>query len=82
MAATAKAATTGTICFTGFREKDLEAKATAKGFQIATSLSGKVQILIIPDPPKTAGAEKVAKAKALGSVEILSRSEFVQKYLG
>ena len=76
------ATTTGTICFTGFREKDLEAKAAAKGFQVAATLSGKVTILIIPDPPKEAGAEKVAKAKALGSVEILRRSEFVQKYLG
>ncbi len=76
------AAVTGTICFTGFREKDLEARASAKGYQIAATLSSKVKILVIPDPPKEAGAEKLAKAKALGSVEILRRSEFVQKYLG
>jgi hypothetical protein len=83
--ATTSGATTsaaGILCFTGFREKDLEAKASVKGYQIATTLSGKVNILVIPDPPKEAGAEKLAKAKALGSVEILRRSEFVQKYLG
>jgi DNA ligase (NAD+) len=71
----------GILCFTGFREKDLEARATATGFTIAATLSSKVTILVTPDPPKQAGAEKLAKARAAGTT-ILTRAEFVQKFLG
>ena len=71
----------GTLCFTGFREKDLEARATTAGFSIAATLSSKVTILVTPDPPKEAGAEKLAKARAAGT-KIMSRAEFVQKFLG
>jgi len=69
------------ICFTGFREKDMEAKAVAAGFRIAPALSSKVSILLIPDPPAQAGAEKLKRAQELGTKEILSRSEFISKYL-
>ena len=70
----------GILCFTGFREKDLEARAAAAGFAIAATLSSKVTILVTPDPPKQAGAEKLAKARAAGTM-ILTRAEFIQKFL-
>ncbi len=73
--------TKGTICFTGFREKDLEARATAQGFAVAATLTSKVAILVTPDPPKQAGAEKLAKARAAGTT-ILTRGQFVEKFLG
>jgi BRCT domain type II-containing protein len=69
------------ICFTGFREKDMEAKAVAAGFRIAATLSSKVSILVTPDPPAQAGAEKLKRAQELGTKEILNRSEFTTKYL-
>lgn len=75
------ASVAGILCFTGFREKDLETRATAAGFTIAATLSSKVTILVTPDPPKQAGAEKLAKARAAGTT-ILTRAEFVQKFLG
>ena len=71
----------GILCFTGFREKDLEARAVNTGFTVAAALSSKVNYLITPDPPKQAGAEKLAKAKANGTA-ILTRSEFIEKFLG
>jgi NAD-dependent DNA ligase len=80
-AAPVKQAATGVLCFTGFREKDLEARAATTGFTVAAALSSKVNYLITPDPPKQAGAEKLAKAKANGTA-ILTRSEFIEKFLG
>lgn len=68
--------TKGTICFTGFREKDLETKAVAAGYSIAPAFSSKVAILVVPDPPKEAGAEKLAKARSTGAT-ILTRTEFL-----
>jgi DNA ligase (NAD+) len=70
----------GILCFTGFREKDLEARATAAGFAISATLSNKVTLLVTPDPPKQAGAEKLAKARTNGTA-ILTRTEFIQKFL-
>ena len=70
----------GAICFTGFREKGLEARAAAAGFSIAATLSSKVTILVTPDPPKEAGTEKLAKARAAGTT-VMTRAEFVQKFL-
>jgi DNA ligase (NAD+) len=79
-AATAAAPTPkkGLICFTGFREKDLEEKAVAAGYAVNPTFTSKVNILVVPDPPKQAGTEKLAKARAAGA-QILTRSEFVQK---
>jgi len=74
-------ATSIAICFTGFREKEMEAKAVAAGFRISATLSSKVSILVVPDPPAQAGAEKLKRAQELGTREILNRSEFTTKYL-
>jgi hypothetical protein len=75
-----KAATNGqTICMTGFRDKDLEAAAVAKGHVFVPSLTGKVTVLLVADGP-VKESEKVKAARAKGT-PILSRSEFVAKYL-
>jgi hypothetical protein len=75
-----KAAANGqTICMTGFRDKDLEATATAKGHVFVPSLTGKVTLLLVADGP-VKESEKVKAARAKGT-PILSRSEFIAKYL-
>jgi len=68
-----------TICMTGFRDKDLEAAATEKGHIFVPSLTGKVTLLLVADGPLKE-SEKVKGARVKGT-PILSRSEFVAKYL-
>jgi NAD-dependent DNA ligase len=67
-----------TLCFTGFRDKALEARAQGR-FQIVATVTSKLNVLVIPD--ESHESEKVKKARALGSVEIISCSEFITKYL-
>lgn len=73
---TATAPTKGSICFTGFRDKDLEAIATAKGYAVASVLTGRTTILAIPDGP-VKESEKVKTARDKG-IRMLSRAELVQ----
>jgi hypothetical protein len=68
------------LCFTGFRDKDLERIAQQRGFEIAPSVTQSLNILVTPDGDK-AESEKVKKASKYGSVEILSRTEFLNKYI-
>jgi hypothetical protein len=68
-----------TLCFTGFRDKALEARANVKQFQIVSTVSSKLNVLVIPD--ENHESEKVKKARALGTIEILQCSEFISKYL-
>ena len=68
------------LCFTGFRDKDLERIAQQRGFEIAPSVTQSLNILVTPDGDK-AESEKVKKAAKYGSVEILSRTEFLNKYI-
>lgn len=63
------------VCFTGFRDKALEERA-AKQFQIVSSVSSKLNILVIPDGSDSHESEKVKKAKALGTVKIIQCSAF------
>ena len=72
--------TRGVICFTGFRDKALEADAVAAGFAVSAILTSKVTILVTPDG--AVATEKVKKAAATGRTEILGRSAFILKYLG
>jgi hypothetical protein len=75
-----KAAANGqTICMTGFRDKDLEDAAIQKGHVFVQSLTGKVTLLLVADGT-VKESEKVKAARAKGT-PILSRSEFVAKYL-
>lgn len=61
------------ILFTGFRDAELEAKIVANGGTIASSMSGKVTILVAKDPSK--GGTKLDKARKAGT-KIMSREEF------
>jgi NAD-dependent DNA ligase len=67
-----------TVCFTGFRDKALEARVV-KHFHIVSAVTSKLNVLVIPDGIHE--SEKVKKATALGTVEIIQSSEFVKKYL-
>jgi NAD-dependent DNA ligase len=64
----------GTLCFTGFRNKDFEALCAQKGYTIVDTVTKKTNFLIIPD---TEGytSTKVDKAKAAG-VTVVSFSNF------
>jgi DNA ligase (NAD+) len=68
------------ICMTGFRDKDLEAKATAKGYTVSGTLTAKVNLLLVADG-EVKESEKVKAARAKG-IPILSRAQFVAQYLG
>jgi hypothetical protein len=80
-AVTATAATPSVrLCFTGFRDKELERAAQQRGFEIVPTVTQTLGVLVTPDGD-TSNSEKVKKAAKYGSVEILSRSEFVNKYI-
>ncbi len=69
----------GVICMTGFRDKDVEAAAKARGFTIAPTFTGKVTHLLVPDvapgtPLKESEKTKAARAKG---IPILTRSAFL-----
>ena len=66
------------VCFTGFRDKELEKKMVAVGFTVASSMSKKVEILLIADDEEPKGA-KVDAARASG-IPVMRRSEFVNEY--
>jgi NAD-dependent DNA ligase len=73
---TVAAAVKGTICFTGFRDKNLEEEAHKKGFAVASVLTARTTILAIPDGP-VKESEKVKTAIAKG-LKMLSRTELAQ----
>jgi DNA ligase (NAD+) len=67
------------ICFTGFRDAALQARATQRNFTCVDSVTSKLKLLIVADGAKS--SEKRKKAESLGTVEILERTQFIQKYL-
>ena len=69
-------ATQGVICLTGFRDKDIEEMATKRGYIVASTITTRTTILIVPDGP-VKESEKVKTATAKG-VRIMNRSDFVQ----
>ena len=64
----------GTLCFTGFRNKEFESQCIQKGYTISDTVTKKTNFLVIPD---TEGytSTKVDKAKASG-VTVVSFSNF------
>jgi len=64
----------GTLCFTGFRNKEFEAQCVQKGYTVVDTVTKKTNFLVIPD---TEGytSTKVDKAKAAG-VTVVSFSNF------
>ena len=79
-AATAVANPKRTVCFTGFRDKDLEVAAQAKHFDVVAGVTSNLNVLVVPDG-EYSESEKVKKAKKNGTTAIVSRSEFAKKYL-
>jgi hypothetical protein len=69
-----------TVCFTGFRDKALEEKIKST-FQVVATVSSKLNILVVPDDSNNHESEKVKKAKALNTVEVLQCSDFIKKYI-
>jgi NAD-dependent DNA ligase len=66
-------------CFTGFRDKEVEARAIALGHTVASAVNGKTTVLVVPDGAVREG-EKVKAARAKG-ITIMTRGEFVETYL-
>jgi hypothetical protein len=73
-AAAAAGAPTKAVCFTGFRDKELEAAAAAAGYTIAPAITSKVSVLVVPDGP-IRESEKVKAARAKG-IKIQTRGVF------
>ena len=66
------------VVFTGFRDADLEAEATARGAEIKSGVSKNSSILVM----KVTGSGSGKERKALGfGQEIYSREEFIEKYI-
>jgi hypothetical protein len=61
---------------TGFRDKDVEAQAKARGFLVAPTFSTKVTHLLVPDGTPLKESEKTKAARAKG-IPILTRSAFL-----
>ena len=68
------------ICFTGFRDKVLEQKAAAKGFEVIPNMTSKVNILIVADGQADSTSEKIKKART-AKIPIMECSEFTSKYI-
>jgi len=65
------------IVFTGFRNKELEAKLKTIGAKVTTSINKKTHTLLVKS--KDEESSKVEEAKKL-SVEIMTADEFIAKY--
>jgi NAD-dependent DNA ligase len=70
----------GTVCFTGFRDKILEESLVNLGFTIAPNMTSNVTILVTPDDLSKV-SEKVKKARASNTVEVITRAQLMNKYL-
>jgi len=67
------------IVFTGFRDAKLQEMIKEKGGNVISTISGVASILIA-EGEKSKKSEKLKKAEQMG-IEILTKTEFVQKYL-
>lgn len=70
----------GIVCFTGFRDKDLETRLKTAGFNITPTLTASTSILVTADDA-TNDSAKVVKARATKSIEVITRTSFINKYL-
>lgn len=68
----------GTVCFTGVRSKELEAKLVSAGYKIVDGVSSKLTILVVPDGD-AGNTGKVKKAKDYGTVKILGLSDVAKQ---
>jgi NAD-dependent DNA ligase len=67
------AASKGSVVFTGVRDKELEAKATAAGWTMSDTLTKKTSLLIVADDAKD--SVKTKKATEYG-IRIMKITEF------
>ena len=67
------------ILMSGFRDEDLKEKIRKFGAQIASSVSSHLDILIVKDK-NTSGGKK-DKAEKIGTIQIMTKDEFLKKYL-
>ena len=67
------------ILMSGFRDEDLKEKIRKFGVQVASSVSSYLDILIVKD--KNTSGSKKDKAVKIGTIEIMTRDEFLKKYL-
>jgi len=67
----------GEVCFTGFRNAELEAKSEACGFKSASGVKKGLKALIIPDSenPSSYASSKADKARQYG-IKIMRKSEW------
>ena len=65
------------IVFTGFRNKELEAKLKAIGAKVTTSVNKKTHVLLVKS--KDDDSSKIEEAKKL-QIEIMTPDEFIAKY--
>lgn len=66
------------IVFTGFRDKEFKEQLELKGHKITSSVSGKTNLVITPDP--NSGSSKIKKAKEK-AIEIINLEEAKIKLL-
>ena len=71
----------GTVCFSGFRSKELEKFCSEKGLKMADSVTTSLTYLVVPDEELESESGKVKKAKAY-KVKILPKSTFLRDVLG
>lgn len=70
----------GIVCFTGFRDKDLEESLKKAGYTVSPTMTSTVTILVTPDD-LSKESEKVKKARASTTVKVLTRTELLNNYL-
>ena len=66
------------ILMSGFRDEDLKDKIRKFGAQISNSVSKHLDILIVKDK-NTTGSKK-DKAEKIGTIQIMTKDEFIKKY--
>lgn len=65
------------ICFTGFRDKELQKKIENSGGKVQTAVSGTTNILVIKD---SSYSNKKTESAAARGIPVLTREQFMTKY--
>ena len=68
------------IVFSGFRDAIIEEKVVSMSGKMTTSISGNTNILVVASKGGVPTG-KVKKAMGIGTIEILTKQEFIDKYI-
>ena len=68
----------GVVCFSGFRNSELEKKLESMGFTVTATLTKKTTVLVIPDG-EVNESTKVVKARESG-IPVRSCADFLVEY--